>query len=225
MRERGGWRACHEFAVRIQEPVHEAVSRLDRCWGERHPHPFFGEDLLILPFPPAQRQIAEARLVAGADEHPSSPVSPAADRLNLRAIYHHPGVLVTIPAPGLRGVDRIHAVFLERLRQWATPDVERRERQDVHPDVVVLVYRARLIPFAAQPFGRVIARAVGPIRLAPQRTLPVTGLPKQMLPGDLPIMFGLETLQQLGFSKTLCAALSEIRRERYHGRHIVMHAV
>src|SRR5215510_15984457 len=46
-----------------------------------------------------------------------------------------------------------------------------------------------------------------------------------MLPGDLLVMLSLEGLQQLGFSQALGAALSEIRRERNHGRHIVPHTI
>jgi hypothetical protein len=187
-------RAREHLAPGVEEPIHEAVSRLRRRGREGHLHPCLREHLPVLPAAAPQRQVAEPRLVPGADPHPPAPVAASAHRLHARAVQLHPRVLVAVPAPGPRGADRVHDRLPQHLGQGPTPDVEGGEREHVDPDVVVLVHGARLVALADHVLREVAFRAIGPVRLAPQRPLPVARLPQQVVPRDPGVVLRAELL-------------------------------
>ena len=166
----------------VQEPVHEAVALVD-TGRTGHLDPVLGDDALAVPLTFAQKQVAEARHVAGVDVHAPAPVTASADRLHVLAVDHDPGVLVSVPAPGVGGADGVHDVLAQHLRQRPAPHVGRHERQEVHADVVVLVVRARGIHRPVRVVGGGLADgAVRPVGLAPERAFPVARLPQQMIP-------------------------------------------
>ena len=127
--------------------------------------------------------------------HAAAPVAAAADRLDVAAVDHHPGVLVAVPAPAIRGADGIHDPLAEHQRKRIAHHVERRQGKQVHPDIVVLVVRSRLVHGAVRVLEGVLAhRAVGPVRLVEQRALPVARLAEQVVPGDGVVVFRAEEL-------------------------------
>ena len=122
---------------------------------------------------------------------------PPVDGLHRLAVDHHPRIVVAEPAPGVRGADRVHDLFLEHLRQRLAPEVERGERQHVHARVVVLVDRAGLVAWPRLPLVELVGRPVGPVGLAPERALPVAGLPQQVVPGDGAVVRRVEQVDQV----------------------------
>src|ERR1700735_2933484 len=104
----------------------------------------------------------------------------ARHRLHQASVEDDPGILVAEPAPGIRGADWVHDIFLQYLRQRTTPDIECGKRQNIDPSVVIFVYRPRLIASPVRPRRRVWPGPVSPVRLAPQRAFPVAGLPQQI---------------------------------------------
>src|SRR4030095_4509228 len=74
--ESGARRTCPLFAVSVKEIVDEAVGRLQPGRREGHVHPLLRQHLPVPPLAPAQREIAKARHVIGADEHAAPPQWP-----------------------------------------------------------------------------------------------------------------------------------------------------
>jgi hypothetical protein len=73
--------------------------------------------------------------------------------------------------------------------------LERRERHHVHAHVVVLEVRAGLVQLPLRPVVRGVAHGpIRPVRLAPERPLPVARLPQQMIPLDLLVVRRLEEI-------------------------------
>ena len=63
-------------------------------------------------------------------------------------------------------------------------DVQRRPGQQVHPDIVVLVDRPRLVPLPVHVLRQVLAGTVHPVGLSPQLPLPIAGLTEEVIPGE-----------------------------------------
>ena len=184
-------RACRRvrkcrLRARVEEPVHVTVAVVGRSGRTRHVDPFLRDDLAIVPFAVAQEQIAEAGHVARRDEHAAAPVPAASHRLQPPSVDVDPRVLVAIPAPRTRRADRLHDLLAQVFGQRPAQHVQGGEREHVDARVVVLVTRARLAQLAIRPIGRRLALGpIGPVGLAPDRSLPVARLAKQVLPRDL----------------------------------------
>src|SRR6185503_17752702 len=67
-------------------------------------------------------------------------------------------------------------------------------------DIVVLVRRPRLGARSRSPLGRILRRTVRPIRLAPQRALPVARLSEKIVPCDRPVVWSGERVEKHRFT-------------------------
>ena len=141
------------------------------------------------------------------------------------SIEHDPGILVAVPAPGVRGADGVHDAFLQYLRQRTAPDIERGERQHVHANVVVLVHAARLVARPRGPFTRLVARPVGPVGLAPQRAFPVAHLAQQVVPGDGAVVRGFKQIEEIGRAEGIRLVARRGRSVNLDRRDILAHRV
>src|SRR5271167_3707160 len=114
-----------------------------------------------------QREVTETPHVVGADKQATAKMPTARHRLHQASVEDDPGILVAEPAPGIRGADWVHDVFLQHLRQRTTPDIECGECQNTDPGVVIFVYTARLISSPVRPRRGVRRGPVSPVWLAP----------------------------------------------------------
>ncbi len=186
----------HTGAQRV-EPPQEAVAGVQRAGGQGLREPVVGQDAPPAPEAAVQRQLADAGLVLGMDEHPAAPVAAAGDRLHAHAVHVDKRVVVAVPLPVGGGADRGHDPFGEHLRQRAAEHTQQCEAEPVHPDVVVFPVGARRlqrpqIALPAAPLGGQVAAAVDDVGLAEQRALPFRGLLQQVPPGDRAVVLALE---------------------------------
>src|SRR3984885_13412715 len=102
-----------------------------------------------------------------------------------------------MPVPLRRSADRSHDAFGEHLRQRPAEAPQQRQRQAIHPHVVIFPECARrpqrpCIALPALPFHREVAIAIDDVGLAEQRALPFGGLLQEGPPGDGPVMRTVE---------------------------------
>src|SRR5262245_19055221 len=130
------------LAVRVEEPVHEAVGLIRWPWRPRHLDPLGRYDLPILPFAVPQEQVSEPCHIARRDEHATAPMAPAGHRLYAAAVELDPGILVAVPSPRARRANWFHHFFPQHLGERSSNHVQCTEREKVYADVVVFVASA-----------------------------------------------------------------------------------
>ena len=217
--EDGGGRRREILPIGVEKPVHEAVRRLRRCRRQRARDPLVGQQLAILPLPASQREVAEARHVVRIDEQSTAPVAAARHRLHGLSVHQDPRRFVPGPLPGGGGADRLHDVLAQHRRQRTAPDLQRGQRQHVHTHIVVLVHSARCDARPCAPLGRCAGGPVGPIRLAPEGSLPIAHLPEHVLPGDAAIVHRGEQIEWRH------RAGARTARQRHHRTHVSIDGV
>ena len=123
-------------------------------------------------------------------------MAAAGHGLHCLPVHHDPRGFVAEPLPGGGRTDRFHDVLAQYGWQRPAPDLQRGECQCVDAHIVVLVRRARRDALARAPLRRFTGRPISPLRLAPQRTFPVTHLTQHVIPGDLLVMRRREQIEQ-----------------------------
>ena len=99
MPERTRGCAWHPLPVRVQEPVHVAVTRVRPTRRQRLRDPGIREDPLRAPDAAALLEQAEARHIPGVDVHPAAPVpgevpvEPAVGDGRAAAVVAHPAAV------------------------------------------------------------------------------------------------------------------------------------
>src|SRR5262245_65853881 len=104
---------------------------------------------------------------------PPPPMASSGHRLYRLAVDHDPGVVVTEPAPGVGGADRIHDLLFEHLRQRPPPKVQSSERERVHARIVVFVERSCLVARPRVAFVGLVVWWVRLVGRSPSHTLSV----------------------------------------------------
>lgn len=133
-------------------------------------------------------------MVAGADEEAAAPMAAAGDRLHALPVDLDPGGLVALPAPALRGADRVHDALAQNLGQRPAEAAQQRIAERIHPDIIVFVEAAGLAQFAALALAAVVgadadlAEMIDLVGLAEDLALPFAVHVEQMPPGDLRIV-------------------------------------
>src|SRR5207245_1548067 len=145
------------------------------------------------------------RLAPGRDPEAAAPVGAARHRRHPLAVEPDVGVAVGLPLPSLGRADQVHHRPPEHLGQRAPEELEERQAQAVHPDVVVLPVGARRSERASRPLVAAaelapadVAVVVDAVRLAPERALPLARLLEKMPPRDRTILRRLEAVVEGG---------------------------
>src|SRR5262249_59577680 len=159
------------------------------------PDPAFRQHLALAPAAAARHEQTQAGVIAGADDHATTPVPATRYRLHAPAVNLSPRRRIAVPLPSARCSDRIHDALTQHIGQRSAKPLQQAERQQVHAYVVVFevgAWRHRLAALA-------LAALIGPptrlpvvvdlIGLSPQLTLPPAPLLQPVAPGDARVGF------------------------------------
>ena len=75
-----------------------------------------------------EQELAKTGLIVAADRHAAPPMGPAGPGLDAVPVEVDPGVVVADPASGIAGANRPHDGVAEHLGEWATEQMEQRQR-------------------------------------------------------------------------------------------------